>query len=101
MSNMDKALRMWIRIALFLVVVLEMGELDMLQLLSVRVSKMSGPVVLRLVDSLKAAEGLRRLRPAELPLSPKWNLESFASSSLPTMQRMYMSGTYDTELVST
>jgi len=67
MSNMDKVLRMWIRIALSLVAVLEMDELDMLQLLSVRVSKMSGPVVLRLADSLKAAEGLRRLRPAELP----------------------------------
>jgi hypothetical protein len=67
MSNMDKVLRMWIRIALFLVAVLEMDELDMLQLLSVRVSKMSGPVVLRLVDSLKAAEDLRRLRPAGLP----------------------------------
>jgi hypothetical protein len=67
MSNMDKVLRMWIGIVLFLVAVLEMDGWDMLQLLSVGVSKMSGPVVLRLADSLKAAEGLRRPRPAELP----------------------------------
>lgn len=67
MPNMDKVWKMWIRIALFLVAVLEMDELDMLQLLSVRVSKMSGPVVLRLADSPRAAEGLRRLQSAELP----------------------------------
>ena len=101
MSNMDKVWRMWIRIASFLVAILEMDELDMLQLLSVRVSKMSGPVVLHLADSLKVAEGLKRLQSAELPQPPKWDLESFASSSLPTMQRMYMNGIYDAELVST